>query len=363
MQQAQGRGFFVFFQGREQIHGILDPVAYHQGQGTGAVFFEDGCRQVFGFSDGQGLKALGGMDAPDHLREGRIRRVQCPQLRGGTAGGKVHTGQPARMQGGAAPQGTAGQGDAEALPEGLQLGGGGQARTHELHLVEDPEGIVVQQGEIQRPAEAAHGVAAVEGAGQKLVLGADEDGVVFGAQVPVPRHVSAHEHMHCGRTGEQARTGQSGGPLPCQPHGLLHQHAHGQAPDQPPGRVGILSLPLVEPGQQDGRCLAEAGGDLQYVGPGLVRQTLLVGIGGNAERCRIPVRQGWHAGLLLLEDGAGGPAREDRKHTSKYRTFIAGATRLKILGFFSAPLPAGTTGRQDGGRSSIHAFTGRAGPC
>ena len=60
----------------------------------------------------------------------------------------------------------------------------------------------MQQGKVQRPAKAAHGIAAIEGAGEELILRADQHGLVFRARIPVLRHIAAHEHMHRGRAGQ-----------------------------------------------------------------------------------------------------------------------------------------------------------------
>lgn len=62
---------------------------------------------------------------------------------------------------------------------------GRRPRSHQLHLVYDPKRVVVEKAEVYGPAVAGHAVAAVEGAGEEHVLGADEDGGLFGVEVPV----------------------------------------------------------------------------------------------------------------------------------------------------------------------------------
>ena len=47
-----------------------------------------------------------------------------------------------------------------------------------------------------RPAVSAHSVAAVEGAGEKHVLGADEYGVALRVNVPFASVIATHEHMN-----------------------------------------------------------------------------------------------------------------------------------------------------------------------
>ncbi len=299
MQQAERRRVLSFAQRLEQLHGIPDPVANDEGQRSRAMFRQHGiCQLSAVVRPGKRKNLLACVDALPYLRKCRVVFLKLRKARRGTVRGKIHAGQPPRMQRCAAPQGAAGHGAGETPPKGLQLSGGRQARAHKLHFVKNPEGIIVQQGKVQRPAKTAHGIAPIERAGKELILRADQHGLVFGARIPVLRHIAAHKHMHRRRAGQQSRRSKAFSPLPGKPGGLLRQHAHGQAPDQPPGRMNVVAMAFVQPCKKDGGRLAEAGRNFQHIGPVFGGQTLLIGVRRNAERRRIPVGQGGHERLL-----------------------------------------------------------------
>ena len=77
--------------------------------------------------------------------------------------------------------------------EAVELSTGFNTHPHQLRFIHHPETVVVQQTEVHGPAVAGHAVAAIEGAAEEHVLGADEDGVFFGVDVPVTGVLAAHE--------------------------------------------------------------------------------------------------------------------------------------------------------------------------
>ena len=92
--------------------------------------------------------------------------------------------QPVGAQGRTHPEGAAWQHCPQFPPERLQLCGRCETGAHQLDLIEDPKAVVVEKSKVDGPPEAAHGVAAVEGTGKKLVLGADENGIPLGVAIP-----------------------------------------------------------------------------------------------------------------------------------------------------------------------------------
>ena len=189
------------------------------------------------------------------------------------------------------------------MPEGFELGGCAEPGTHELDFVEDPEAVIVQQGEIERPAKAAHGIASVERTGKELILCADDHHVPVRCAVPVLIDTAAHKHMN-GRSFLQY-------PFFLQPYApsayefrrLFHKHAHGQAPHKAARSAVITCGPLVLPCEIDGGSLAQPGGDVQQVGPLAEGQSLLVGVGLVPQNGSVKGRNvRWHKALSCYRE-------------------------------------------------------------
>jgi len=142
---------------------------------------------------------------------------------------------------------------------------------HQLNLIHHPEAVVVEEGEMHGPAVAGHAVAAVEGAGEEHVLGADEDGGLFGVEIPFPvpplGDLSPHENDDAGQLLEEAMIVEPLHPLPHFALGLFHQRPHGQAVDEATGPRRCVfvvggNLTIPKPGEDHAGGLAEAGGDI-----------------------------------------------------------------------------------------------------
>ncbi|OQA23952.1 MAG: hypothetical protein BWY59_02406 [Verrucomicrobia bacterium ADurb.Bin345] len=128
------------------------------------------------------------------------------------------------------------------LSEPIELGRGPEPRPHQLHLIHDPEAVVVEKGEVHGPAGAGHAVSAVECAGEEHVLCADEDSGLFRIDVPFAAAViiilSAHEDDG-GALGEPFEVGvfRKGEREFLKPGvdfvaRLFHKRSHGQAVDE-----------------------------------------------------------------------------------------------------------------------------------
>ena len=113
-------------------------------------------------------------------------------------------------------------------------------RAHELHFVEHPLRVLVQEGELHRPERARRGVAAHQCTAQQHVLRADEHGWTLRVVEPAASVLAAHEDVHVFRPRElvlAVRFGrQLAEPVTRRFRGLLDERPHRQAPDQPPRR-------------------------------------------------------------------------------------------------------------------------------
>ena len=117
MQQAERRRVLSFAQRLEQLHGIPDPVANDEGQRSRAMFRQHGiCQLSAVVRPGKRKNLLACVDALPYLRKCRVVFLKLRKARRGTVRGKIHAGQPPRMQRCAAPQGAAGEGAGERPP-------------------------------------------------------------------------------------------------------------------------------------------------------------------------------------------------------------------------------------------------------
>ena len=129
----------------------------------------------------------------------------------------------------------------------LKLNARGTARAHELDLVDDPQGIDVDQSERDRPMVGLHRVPAVQRAGEKHVLGAHEHRLSFRVALPFRSLLAPHQPKHRYVVAEPVRSigggrrpsqpVQVGEPLDCVSVYLLHERAHRQAIDESSGRI------------------------------------------------------------------------------------------------------------------------------
>ena len=226
--------------------------------------------------------------------------------------GAVHRAQPLRVQRRRDPEAGSADLGPEAPPESFELRGGRQPRAHELHLVEHPLGVVVQQCEVHRPTEAAHRVAAHQRAADQHVLSPDEDGGALRVLIPWWLVLSAHEQVDVGlRVWEASLPGCGEGSEPAQPGGrvvgrLIGERAHREAVHQA-ARYGLRrSGPLPQPREDHGCGLAEPGGGNECVRPVALRQRLLVGerLGSSLEGAREEFGEG-HESALSFSSAPG----------------------------------------------------------
>ena len=197
----------------------------------------------------------------------------------------IHGGQPARIESGRDPE-AAGRSARRVvvppgairfrLPERFELGGCRAARAHELHFVEHPRRVLVQEGELRRPERARRGVAAHQCTAQQHVLGTDEHRRTLRVVEPAVGVLAAHEHVHVLGPGEAVVAvrfrREAAEPLPDGIGGLLDQRPHGQAPDQPPGRGAGAPQAVRGPAERDRRGLARARRCHQHTRPCIGRQ-------------------------------------------------------------------------------------------
>lgn len=112
------------------------------------------------------------------------------------------------------------------------------------------------------PPKTAHAITPIEGAGKEHVLGADENRVAFGVDVPVAVIFATHKQMY---GGALFRIGKSIiNPLYDYSMRLLNECAHRQTVDEAawPGaavlNIGVRHA-VPEPGRDDGSGFAQAG--------------------------------------------------------------------------------------------------------
>ena len=159
---------------------------------------------------------------------------------------EVHRPQPFRLQRGRYPEAARSVGRPGALAdgitgvvasEGFELSRRCAARAHELHFVEDPLGVLVEQRKFHRPDRAGGGVAPHEGAAEQHVLGTNDDRRVLGSFQPVCGLHAAHEDMNIPGTRKPSFSHvtlvQPAEPLSDRIRGLFDQRPHGQTPDEP----------------------------------------------------------------------------------------------------------------------------------
>ena len=217
----------------------------------------------------------------------------------------IDGGEPLRIEGGRDPE-TAGRTSGRAvfvpgsirvrLAKCFELCGCRAARAHELHLVEHPLRVFVQEGELHWPVCPGRGVAAHQRPAQEHVLGAHEHGRALRRFQPAVGLHATHEHVHIFRPREAALVVHFGRQLAEPLLGLLFrlldERPHRQTPDQPAGRaVGIPQSMCGPPERHRGR-LARSRRRDQDPRPGIGRQRELprVGMAARAERASIESR-------------------------------------------------------------------------
>ena len=145
----------------------------------------------------------------------------------------------------------------------FELGRHRAACAHELHLVEHPLRVLVQEGELHRPDCPGRRVATHQGTAKQHVLGADEHRRALRRLQPVAIVHAAHEHVHVLGPRESARAvhfgGQLGEPVLDRVRGLLDERPHGQAPDQTAWRGVGAPQPVRRPPERHGGRLARSG--------------------------------------------------------------------------------------------------------
>ena len=172
-----------------------------------------------------------------------------------------------------------------AASERFELRGGRATRAHELHLVEHPLRIFVEQRELHRPQRAGRGVAAHQRAAQQHVLGAHEHRRALRRRQPAAGVDASHEHAHVLRSGKEVRALRFGRepaePLRNPPRRLFDQRPHRQAPDEPAGRGVRIPQPVRRPAERHRGRLARAGRGHEDPRPGAVREGELPPVGAH----------------------------------------------------------------------------------
>jgi hypothetical protein len=209
----------------------------------------------------------------------------------------------------------------------LELCAGLDGDAHELCLVEDPESVIVEQAEVSGPSGAAGGVAAVEGAGDELVLGADQDGGLFGSVNPGVVNVASHQDVDGGEGGATEGGACALNPVAHALGDLLRKDAHRQAIDEALRGLGGGDEAAPQPRDHDRSRLAKPCWDVKEIGPlsrlgvsserGLVREWFYcvcawlliaraeeVGIGRHAMLHRMPDHKAKQGKDLRREEGS-----------------------------------------------------------
>ena len=149
------------------------------------------------------------------------------------------------------------------LPKRFELCGCRAARAHQLHLVEHPLGVLVQEGELHRPDRPGRGVAAHQSTAQQHVLRAHEHRRALRRLEPAVGVHPAHEHVHIVRPREQPRPvgfgRQPAEPLLDHLGRLLDERPHGQAPDQSAGCPLGTPQPVRGPSERHRGRLSRSG--------------------------------------------------------------------------------------------------------
>ncbi len=169
------------------------------------------------------------------------------------------------------------------LAKRFELRGRRAAGAHELHLVEHPLRVLVQEGELHRPDRAGRGVAAHQRAAQQHVLGAHEHRRALRRLQPAAAVHAAHQHVHVLRPREPALVVHFGRelaePLLDPLRGLLDERPHRQAPDQSAGRGVGTPQSVRGPSQRHRGRLARTRGRDQDPRPRIGREGELPRVG------------------------------------------------------------------------------------
>ena len=142
------------------------------------------------------LDVLWCVDQPVHAGRFLVFGEVARHAPHGGVGGRVNRAQPLRVQRRRYPQAGSADLRPELAPQPFKLRGGGEPRAHQLHFVEHPLGVVVQQGEVDRPSEPAHGIPAHERAADEHVLSPDDDCGSLRLLVPARLVLAAHEQVY-----------------------------------------------------------------------------------------------------------------------------------------------------------------------
>lgn len=252
----------AFIEGAEHIDGAFDAIDHDEGGFTVLVFVSDERRDVGGF-----CCFVLSFDSFGDVPEAAVSHT-CGYANGffvelSGSIDVVDGFQPIWLKCGAHPPRKA-RAEGSVISFGIlgsecgQLGARGQACIHELHFVEDPEGILVEEAEIEGPACASDGVSAIESAGQEHVLCADEDGGFFRVELPANVLRAAHEDVGVDGGGDVLAPGIDDA------GGLFDEDAHGQTQDEARGPLGIVEAhAMMEPREDGAGSFTEAGGYAQ----------------------------------------------------------------------------------------------------
>ena len=269
----------------------------------------------------------------------------------------IHGPEPVRIQRRGdpeAPRGTAAAVRAGTLPppKTFQLRGGCTSGPHELHFVEYPLRVLVQERELDRPDRARRGVAAHQGSAKEHVLRANEHGRTFRRVQPPARLDSAHQQVHLVGPGESPLRIHSGLLEAFQPTAngtgsLFRQHPHRETPDQAARRPVGPAKPVRRPAESDACGLAGAGWGDQDLRPAFLGEFALPSVGRATRAESEVVKAGgrnWalirsaHQSNIITRYRAVNPAKAclTGSHASR-RTVLAAP--IRALGSDQSPLP------------------------
>ena len=232
-----------------------------------------------------------------------------------------------------------------ASAKGFELGRGCAARAHELHYVEHPLRVFVEQRKLHRPDRTRGRVTAHEGTAEKHALGTDDDRGAFGVLEPTRGFDAAHEDMDVLGPGEHplghARSLQPAEPLPDRLRRLFDERLHRQTPDKPPWRCPGGTHPMCRPTKRNPCRLAGSRRRDQNLGLFIRREPPLPAARGRipperkaVEVCDIrAVHSSGAPSPLHLERGLSAVQPRSTSNATTLRASLLNSTAIKWIGW------------------------------